>query len=165
MGEGNLSGVVAGIVVRAAVSAALYYLVVLTGISRPLQFLTAIISEKMSFAIPSIHSRVGEFVFTNHGLAIEFDVECTYLDLFVLCVPWFVWGKARNSLYRVSLLWFGIYMINLLRLGLMFIAIDIGLSFGLAHDYPDLFIYHSIWAVSIVNYFRQGYGRWKKEYS
>lgn len=87
---------------------------------------------------------------SGHGFAIE--ASCTYSDLALVLAP-FVWRfrlRLSSNLTRIAGVFAGVFVVNTVRVILALHLFENGISWQLAHRYPDLLIHVAAIGIAVV---------------
>ena len=98
--------------------------------------ITVVVLLKLSALLHLPMQRTGADLINLNGLPIEFGIACTMVDAFFGAVP-LLWRLSRSwhwNLARLIAFFAGIFLLNIFRLELGFIALTHGVPWWLAHE-------------------------------
>src|ERR1700690_2605241 len=112
-----------------------------------LRILTTVTLVDISAALGVPMYRTGVDVIAVAGIGARFVVACTMIDAFFGAIPllWRTTISWPQNLLRLAAIFCGVFVLNITRLELGFIALTRGAPWWLAHEVVAGFAYFCLW--------------------
>lgn len=112
----------------------------------PLQMLIARCLSAIVNISTSYKTSVSSVVLSVSNYTYMITAECTYADLFLICIPFLLRPHShyRTNLFILIAFAFLIICLTLARILIAIVLHNAGITWCYVHDYPDYLIYYSL---------------------